>query len=175
MGNVRLRSFILYNQLCNYKQSTCKRITSFFSDACDYYYDVPNIWVFIPQYSIPIPIQHVKNDIVFEWMYHSTTNTISNKQSSSRSRYCKLDWLSATIVISTEGTQIEYGIDDFLSSFYIFTSDTKPILSHVYSCWCIYTKQWFPSNTTIVFNIIDSEGNEKQLLLHDRYDTKNKN
>ena len=173
MGNVRLRSFILYNQLSNYKQSTCKRITSFFSDACDYYYDIPNIWVFIPQYSIPIPIQHIKNDISFEWMYHSTTNTISTKQSGTR--YCKLDWLSATIVIYTESTHIEYDIDDFLSSFYILTSDSKPSLSHVYCCWCIYTKQWFVSNTTITFNIIDSEGNEKQLLLHDRYETKNKN
>lgn len=173
MGN--LRSIIILNKIKTCYSSTSTYTSYFLSSMVDYWYDRHNKWVFIPNYTLPIPLQHVKNDVQSDWVYHSTTNTLKSYHASSAYELYKVNWLSAQISIRTLTTSNEFNIDDFLSDFMVYStvdlSDNDmtgvPKITYLFISWCIYTKQWFPSNAEVVFHIIDSNGMERELQVHD--------
>jgi hypothetical protein len=141
----------------------------------DYWYDRHNKWVFIPNYTLPIPLQHIKNDVQSEWVYHSSMNTLKSTDAHANELY-KVNWLSAQISICTLTTSNEFNIDDFLSDFMVYSTvdminhhnmEGIPKITYLFISWCIYTKQWFPSDAEVVFHIIDSNGMERELQVHE--------
>jgi len=173
MGN--LRSAILFNRVHTYCSSTCKYINSFLSSTVNCCYDRHNKWIFIPNHTCPVPLQYITNDVASDWVYHSTKNTLKSyhldskkpSEPSEPNEYYKVDWLSVRLLIDTHNEHYEYDMDDFLSTFIICSTDKIPSLSCFFMSWCAYTKQWFPSNAIVTCHIIDSEGNERDLLVHE--------
>ena len=170
MGN--LRSAILFNRVHTYCSSTCKYINSFLSSTVNCCYDRHNKWIFIPNHTCPVPLQYITNDVASDWVYHSTKNTLKSyhldsKKPSEPNEYYKVDWLSVRLSIDTHNEHYEYDMDEFISTFIICSTDKIPNLSCFFMSWCIYTKQWFPSNAIVTCHIIDSEGNERDLLVHE--------
>jgi hypothetical protein len=170
MGN--LRSAILFNRVHTYCSSTCKYINSFLSSTVNCCYDRHNKWVFIPNHTCPVPLQYITNDVASDWVYHSTKNTLKSyhldsKKPSEPNDFYKVDWLSVRLSIDTHNEHYEYDMDDFLSTFIICSTDKIPSLFCFFMSWCAYTKQWFPSNAIVTCHIIDSEGNERDLLVHE--------
>ena len=172
MGNIKLRGFILWNQLSAHHTTQQKNISSFFTHLSDYCYDRHNIWVFVPHYDIPIPLSHMMNPVTSEWIYHSTTNTISYTipQMYRINESYHVAWLSTQLVIDSNDDHDEFDIDEFMSTFTISTPSPLiiPSLSIIYICWCIYMKKWFPTTSIVTFNMIDSQGDEHQLILDDK-------
>lgn len=172
MGN--LRSIIVLDKIKTCYINTSTYTSYFLSSMVDYWYDRHNKWVFIPNYTLPVPLQHVKNDVQSDWVYHSSINTL--KSTAKENAFYKVNWLSAHISITTLTTSNEFNIDDFLSDFMIYSgvdlSDDHnmigiPKISYLFISWCIYTKQWFPSDAEVVFHIIDSNGFERELQVHE--------
>ena len=171
MGNIR--SAILINKVHTCSISTCKYINSFLSSTVNCCYDRHNKWVFIPNHTCPVPLQYIKNDVASEWVYHSTKNTLKSyhldsKKLSQPNEFYKVDWLSVHLSIDTHNEHYEYDMDNFISTFVICSTDKIPSLSCFFMSWCAYTKQWFPSNAIVTCHIIDSEGNDRDLLVHEQ-------
>lgn len=171
MGNIR--SIILLNKAYTCSISTCKYINSFLSSTVNCCYDRHNKWVFIPKHTCPVPLQYITNDVASDWVYHSTKNTLKSyyldsKKSSEPNEYYKVDWLSVRLSIDTDTEHYEYDMDEFISTFIICSTDKIPSLSCFFMSWCVYTKQWFPLNAIVTCHIIDSEGNERDLLVHEQ-------
>ena len=169
MGN--LRSIIILDKIKTCYINTSTYTSYFLSSMVDYWYDRHNKWVFIPNYTCPIPLQHIKNDIHSDWVYHSSMNTLKSTDKNAKAIY-KVNWLSAQISITTLTTSNEFNIDDFLSDFMVcggvdlsdnHNMTSVPRISYLFISWCIYTKQWFPSDAEVVFHIIDSNGFEREL------------
>jgi len=165
MGNIRLKGFILCNKAYSQYTINKTRIVSFFTYVSDYWNDQHNTWVFIPNHNIPIPMIHITNPLECEWIYHYTTNTLTHI--SSLKQTYGINWLSTQLVIDSNEEHNEYDIDEFMGSLRVITDRSIPTLLMIYHCWCIYTKQWFPSTSLITYNIIDSQGDEHQFILHD--------
>ena len=167
MGNIHLKGFILCNKAYTHYTTNKKRIASFFTYLVDYWYDRHNTWAFIPNNNIPIPIMHITNPLECEWIYHYTTNTLTHVSSLTNKQTHVPEWLSTQLVIDSHEQHTEYDIDEFMGSLQIITDQSIPTLSMIYSCWCIYTKQWFSSTSLVTYNIIDSKGDEHQIILND--------
>jgi len=170
MGN--LRSVILFNRGYTCYSSTCKYINSFLSSTINCCYDRHNKWVFIPNHTCPVPLQYITNDVTSDWVYHSTKNKLKSyhldsKKPSQPNEFYKVDWLSVRLSIDTHNEHYEYDMDEFISTFIICSTDKIPSLSCFFMSWCAYTKQWFPSNAIVTCHIIDSEGNERDLLIQE--------
>jgi len=170
MGNIR--SAILFNRVHTCCSSTCKYINSFLSSTINCCYDRHNKWVFIPNHTCPVPLQYITNDVASDWVYHSTKNILKSyhldsKKPSQPNEFYKVDWLSVRLSIDTHNEHYEYDMDDFLSTFTICSTDKNPSLSCFFMSWCAYTKQWFPFNAIVTCHIIDSEGNERDLLVQE--------
>ena len=170
MGNIR--SAILFNKVHICYTSSYKYISSFLSSAVNCCYDRHNKWGFILNHTCPIPLQYITNDVDIEWVYHSTNNTLISYHLDSKNPYeltelYKVDWLSARLLIDTDIEHNEYDIDDFISTLTICSTDKIPNLSCFFMSWCAHTKQWFPSTAIVTYHIIDSEGNERNVLVHE--------
>lgn len=168
MGNIRIKGFIVWSRASTCLVTSYKRMNYFLSYVRDYWYDKHNQWVFLPNYSVPMSLQQITNEIEPEWIYDSTANALLSDDTERRSY--KLEWLSTQITIYSDHKHTEYDMDDFMSTFRIVTGNTVPKLSMIYICWCIYTKQWFPSTATITFTVIDSNGDTRYLAV-DQYCT----
>lgn len=171
MGNIR--SVILLNTVYTCSISTSKYINSFLSSTVNCCYDRHNKWVFIPKHTCPVPLQYITNDVASDWVYHSTKNTLKSyyldsKKPSEPNEYYKVDWLSVRLSIDTDTEHYEYDMDEFISTFIICSTDKIPSLSCFFMSWCAYTKQWFPLNAVVTCHIIDSEGNERDILVHEQ-------
>jgi len=166
MGNrIALNACIAWNHTTETYTSFYKSTSYFFQAISDYRDDRHNKWVFIPNYTIPVPLPHVKNNTSTEWIYYSTKNVLSS-YTERENRCYKVGWLSAKLQVTINEEITEYDMDEFLSSFVMQVDEKIPTLSMIYTTWCIYTKQWFPTTASICFHIIDSNGEEQELLLH---------
>ena len=171
MGN--LRSVILFNKVYTCSISSCKYINSFLSSTVNCCYDRHNKWVFISNHICPVPLQYITNDVASNWVYHSTKNKLKSyhldsKKPNEPNELYKVDWLSVRLSIDTDTEHYEYDMDEFISTFVICSTDKIPSLSCFFMSWCVYTKKWFPSNAIVICHIIDSEGNERDLLVHEQ-------
>ena len=171
-----LQSIILLNKISSYSYATYHSIFSLLQYNRNYIYDTHNKWVFIPEHTCPVPLQYIKNSVLIDWVYHSTTNVLSScttytsVNSStidlSENEYHKLNWLSARVSIDTEHSTCEYDMDEFLSTLLICSSSKIPNLFCIFMIWCVYTQQWFSSTSDVVFHIIDSDGIEHNMVVN---------
>ena len=168
MGNCRLRGFICCTKTVSCTKLVCNRFFSFANHILDYWYDIHNMWLFVSGHTIPVQLENVKNDTNNEWLYHSTTNTLSYYKERTIQTYT-IGWLSARLVVDTCEQHLEYDLDDFLSTFTIGLHHTNtvviPSLPIIISCWSIHSKQWFPTNAHIVLHAIDANGDEQMLTM----------
>lgn len=165
LGSIRLPLFITWSHTREYMQLSYRHTATFLSYINDYWSDKRNKWVFLPNYTVPMCLQYITNEVEPEWVYDSRLNTLTSDDITTTKK--RLDWLSLQITIHGDQEKI-YDMDDFLSTFIICTGADLPKLSMIYVCWCIYSKKWFPSMVSITFNVIDANGDERYLAV-DQY------
>jgi len=155
----KLQLFNTWCYLQSYLTKLSNKCYSFLSYASEYWTDQRNIWAFLPDYTLPIPLQSISNEIQPAWLYHSTTNILASDEKRRADR--KLQWLSTQLSVTIDNVNTEYDIDDFISTFIISTGREIPTLYLLYRCWCITHKKWFPARAVIYFRVIDAHGDEQ--------------
>ena len=168
MGNCRLRGLICCTKTVSCTKHSYDTFFSFSNHIVEYWYDLHNRWLFVSGHSIPVQYQHINNDTNNEWIYHSTTNTLSYYKERISQIYT-IGWLSARLIVDIHNQHLEYDLDEFLSTFTIGLHHTNtlviPSLPIIISCWSIQTKQWFPMDAHIMLRVIDSNGDEHMLTM----------
>ena len=156
--------FNYVSEIFNNKHNNCKRIFYYLKS---YYNGNHDIWLFVPGHTFPLSLHNLNNRINTNWIYDNYNNTLTFTEN--KEHIYKLSWLSAKIVDSNK----EYEMDDFIEKLSIFSnSNVTPSLYIICICWCIYTKHWFTMDN-IEIHIIDDNGEEVVLHLHNSVIIKN--
>ena len=163
-----VRLMTLWNLLCNFFNTTADRIINMYDYIKDYIQGNNDVWLFIPNHSLPISLSNVYNLVEANWVYSAFDNILALNmiKPNDTCMNCKFSWLSCKIKITDSITNkiSEYYIDEFLESFKIITKDSiVPSLYIIFMTWCAHKKYWFKADDTVEFEIIDNMG-ETQVL-----------
>lgn len=154
-----IKSITLWNTCTSYYTSLHKMISHTYNDAKHYLNNDHAIWIFLPEYTLPLPRYSISNLPTTCWKYDTSTNQLSYAKDTTSYSF---SWLSVTLV--TQGTH-EYDMDPFLESFRVHTDiHHPPTLNMVYMAWCAKHSLWFPKNS-VTMRVIDHQGNDMILKL----------
>ncbi len=156
---VKLMTF--WNFLNTFFNTFVDRVSNFYEYIYDYIQGNNDIWLFIPNHTIPITLSNVSNLVEANWIYNTFYNTLGLNMISDDYVSCKFSWLSAKIKItdSINDKITEYYIDDFLDNFTVITKENYiPSLYIIFMSWCAHNKYWFKADDTVEFEIIDDMG-----------------
>ncbi len=156
---VKLMTF--WNFLNTFFNTIIDRISNFYEYIYDYIQGNNDIWLFIPNHTIPITLSNVSNLVEANWIYNTFYNTLGLNMISDDYVSCKFSWLSAKIKItdSINDKITEYYIDDFLENFTVITKENYiPSLYIIFMSWCAHNKYWFKADDNVEFEIIDDMG-----------------
>jgi hypothetical protein len=162
--------------LYDFFNNTSDRIINFYDHIMDYFHGSNDIWLFIPNHTIPISLSNVHNLVETNWVYNKFTNSLNLNIVNKNQITYKFSWLSAKINITDCITHkiTEYYIDDFLESFIINTKDNYlPSLYIIFMTWCAHNKYWFKADDTVKFEIIDDMGEIQVLNINENNYTLN--
>lgn len=155
-----VKGLTLWNILTDWFVSTKYNICDFTSYIARYFNKENSTWYLLSNHSLPIHHSHIQNKIHPRWAYHRSTSTLMAHTIEDPYKYT-INWLSACLRIqSYDDTKWdEYPIDDFLQSLTIMTNqDTLPSLKDLFLVWCIHSHHWFSSHDTVLFQVIDNNG-----------------
>jgi hypothetical protein len=68
--------FLVLNNLYSIYDKTSKNLVDFYLYIRNYLNGHKNIWIFIPNHSIPIPLSYISNDIDYNWLYDNSSRTL---------------------------------------------------------------------------------------------------
>jgi hypothetical protein len=171
-----IRLMTLWNLLCDFYNNTLNSIIIFYDHFKDYIQGNNDIWLFIPNHSIPIPLSIVNNLVEANWVYYKCNNILNLNMVHKNQISCKFSWLSTKIKITDSITHkiTEYYIDDFLESFIINTKEKYlPSLYIIFMTWCAYNKHWFKADDIVEFEIINDMGDSMVLNIDENNYTLN--
>lgn len=157
---IKIMSF--WNYFRELMYSIYNRCYNFYDYLRDYFYGQHDIWVFIPDHTLPLSINNLYNLVGVNWTYDNFNTSLTLNDSTNNLTKYKFAWLSSNIrIYNSEDNMCEYNIDDFLDIFSIITTeDIVPSLYIFFMCWCAHKKHWFKSDDIIEFHIINDMGEE---------------
>ena len=168
-GSIVLASLQVFNGVCDLYKSCHEYITRIYNGITSSLNNYDNMWLFISGVSFPIQYNNINNqgEHLIQWVFYNNENKLVNINSTKK---YKLPWLSAKIVVhdNTDTSVKEYDIDDFISTFEIFSSENSYINKYniLYS-WSIRNKIWLNEDNIIKFVIIDENADELELSMDD--------
>jgi len=158
-----IKSLTLWNACTSYYTSFKQMLYRTYTDAKHYLHNDHAIWIFLPGHTLPLPRYSISNINTHSWQYDTSTKQLTHTQDSKDPKSYSFSWLSATLVISHQGTH-EYDMDPFLESFRVYTNH-PPTLHMVFMAWCAQHSLWFPKNCNVTIRAIDHLGNDMTLHL----------
>ena len=173
---VIIKLMTLWNILYDFYNNTVHHTINFYEYIKDYFQGINDVWLFIPNHSIPISLNNVYNLVEANWIYSKSNNSLNLNTVSENKLSCKFSWLSAKINITDCITHkvTEYDIDNFLESFRINTKDKfLPSLYIIFMAWCAHNKFWFKADDTVEFEIINDMGDSMVLNIDENNYTLN--
>jgi flagellar biosynthesis GTPase FlhF len=128
-----------------------------------------NVWLFLQEFTTPIPSTCIENNVHVVWKFNTSTKTLvhteNENQNNRRQTTYFLPWLSASIYCNDElynfdslGEQFTYDSDENIHP-------TPKLLLH---CWSIINKKWFTPDKRVYFEVIDHNGNVHQCPVYNR-------
>lgn len=167
-----IKLMFIYNFLNDLYTHYKYKIQHFYEYLVDYYLGEHDIWVFMPDHTIPISVNNIYNSCKAVWVYNNGECMLSIFNDNPDKVIAKSSWLSAKLRITTvekdKYYHFEYDIDKFLEKFKVMTFiDVPPTLKTIYLTWCSYAKHWFPNNSFVEFMIIDNNGEEITININD--------
>jgi hypothetical protein len=187
MAGIKLYFFVkimnIYNNLLDLTNRYTDNILDFYDYFKSYFSGEHDKWIFIPNHSLPISINNLYNSSTSTWIYDNNRCCLYLNSDVDKCT-AKFSWLSAKLRVkyleirdNTDNKEVfwqsefEYDIDKFLENFKLKThEEIVPTLQTIYLIWCAHTKHWFPGNSFVEFEIIDSDGEEKKLNIRDDND-----
>jgi len=138
------------------------RFSHFYAYLVAYLANTHRQWIFIPGHSLPLTRSSIQNEVGYLWSYSSSENALTYKECTTPYSF---SWLSAKLVIRSH-EHIEYSLDEFIQTFRLATKPARmPTLTMLFMAWCAYTQQWYATDSSVEFHIIDDGGNEQVLVL----------
>lgn len=173
MAGIKLFLFVkcltIYNTIVEYLNNVKYNIIDFYEYIRSYFEGQHDIWIFIPQHSLPLPMNYLNNVNNSIWNYDNNTCLLDFNNTSEKTTV-KFSWLSTKLQVKYKDTSItdehwfyehEYEIDKFIENLRIKTNkDFVPTLEMIFLIWCIYHKHWFPGDASVNFIVITSDGDE---------------
>ena len=127
-------------------------------------------WLLIDDHSLPLLLAYAPSPIQASWMYDEYTSTLTyykDVPTHPNTHPCTLSWLSTKMTVVIQDKVTDYDMDPFLEKFRILTKPSvAPPLRTIFLSWCAHTRNWFPPNVIVQFNIIDHQGQERMLSLN---------
>ena len=157
---VIFKAIILFNFLSDVFAIILNNYHELYTYMYNYYKGYNDTWIFISGHSLPLALCNVNNNVNAKWIYNNNNSSLIHSTNRDVNKTYKLSWLSAKLRIHTSDKHIEYDIDDFIQNFVIKSNSIPPSLYVIFTCWCVYSKNWFKHNNRVDFYIIDEMGND---------------
>jgi hypothetical protein len=146
-----IKCLTAWNWLSDSLYSLKERVSDFYGYIACYFKGDNNLWYIVNGFNLPFKGNNLYN-MKAEWSYDTFKNELSNEVNKGEVKEFTVSWLSTKLVVNNE----ERDMDDFFNSLIIKTTENElPKTSVILLAWSLYKKEWYLSDNSIQFHMID--------------------
>jgi len=152
-----IKCLTLWNWLSDSLCSVKNKVSNFYSHILLYFRKDNDLWYIVQGFNLPFKNNNLYN-VKSEWVYDVSKNRLSKEVNEGEVKEFTRAWLSTKLVVNNE----ENDMDAFFDNLCVVTTENElPTMHTILLAWCIYKKQWYLLDDSIVFHIIDHLANDE--------------